>query len=125
MYMKLYEQVAEDTSERIRHNEVRALEHSIQLMRKAQASGMASRDLVEAIFFVNRLWGVLLEDLASRANELPEELRAKLISIGIWILRTTEDIRQNKLKSFESLISISQTIAAGLKQKNAYTPQEE
>lgn len=118
MYMKLYEQVAEDTSDRIRNNEVRAIEHSIQLMKKAASSGMAPRETVEAVFFVNRLWGVMLEDLASRENELSDALRAKLISIGIWILRTTEDIRQSKVKSFDALISISQTIAIGLGQKS-------
>lgn len=118
MYMKLYEQVAEDTSERIRNNEIRAIEHSIQLMKKAGDVGMKPVDVVEAVFFVNRLWGVLMEDLASRDNELPEELRAKLISIGIWVLRTTEEIRQEKVTSFESLISISQIIAMGLKQKS-------
>ena len=124
MYMKLYEQVAEDTSDRIRNNEVRALEHSIQLMKKAELSGMSAREMVEAVFFVNRLWGVLMEDLASRENQLPEELRAKLISIGIWVLRATEDIRQNKVKSFDALISISQTIVLGLKQNHAHTPEE-
>jgi flagellar biosynthesis activator protein FlaF len=124
MYMKHYEQVAEDTSERIRNNEVRAIEHSVQLMKKAESTGMAPREKVEAVFFVNRLWGVLLEDLASRDNELSDELRAKLISIGIWVLRTTEDIRQDRVKSFNSLISISQTIATGLKQNHAYTSEE-
>ena len=83
MYMKLYEQVAEDTSERVRNNEVRAIEHSIELMKKARAVKMSPREVIEAVFFVNRLWAVMLEDLASRENALPEELRAKLISIGI------------------------------------------
>lgn len=124
MYMKLYEQVAEDTSERIRSNEVRAIEHSIDLMKKARDSRMLSRDVVEAVFFLNRLWCVLLEDLASKENALSEALRAKLISIGIWMLRAAEDIRQSKLKSFDSLITISQTIALGLKQKNV-DPLEE
>ncbi len=118
MYLKHYEQVAEDTSERIRNNELRALEHSIQLMKKANEVGMAPRETIEAVFFVNRLWGVLMEDLASRDNELPEELRAKLISIGIWVLRTTEDIRQRKVTSFDALVSISQTIATGLKKQS-------
>jgi flagellar biosynthesis activator protein FlaF len=117
--MRHYEQIAEDTSERIRNNELRALEHSIALMVKAQESQMEARPVIEAVFFVNRLWGVLLEDLASRDNLLPEELRAKLISIGIWILRTVEDIRQRKVNDFASVISISQTIAAGLGQKIA------
>jgi flagellar biosynthesis activator protein FlaF len=118
MYMKHYEQVAEDTSDRIRRNELQAIEHSILLMKKAASVHMAPRETIEAVFFVNRLWGVLMEDLASRENELSEELRAKLISIGIWVLRTTEDIRQNKVKNFDALISISQTIAAGLAQKS-------
>jgi flagellar biosynthesis activator protein FlaF len=125
MYMKLYEQIAEDTSERIRNNEVRAIEHSIALMKKAHDSHMVARDVVEAVFFVNRLWCVLLEDLASRENGLPEALRAKLISIGIWMLRAVEDIRQNRAKNFEPLITISQTIATGLTRKNADTSQTE
>jgi flagellar biosynthesis activator protein FlaF len=124
MYLKLYEEVAEDTSERIRNNEVRAIEHSIDLMKKARESRMAARDVIEAIFFINRLWGVLLEDLASRENALSDELRAKLISIGIWMLRTAEDIRQYKVKDFDALISISQTIAIGLKRKNADSLEE-
>ncbi len=124
MYMKHYEQVAEDTSERIRSNEVRAIEHSIDLMKRARDSKMLARDVVEAVFFLNRLWCVLLEDLASRENALSEGLRAKLISIGIWILRAAEDIRQNKLASFDALITISQTISIGLKQKNADTFEE-
>jgi flagellar biosynthesis activator protein FlaF len=119
MYMRHYEQIAEDTSERIRNNELRALEHSIALMQKADESKMEPRQVIEAVFFVNRLWGVLLEDLASRENALPEELRAKLISIGIWILRTAEDIRRQKVKDFKAVISISQTIAAGLGQQAA------
>jgi flagellar biosynthesis activator protein FlaF len=118
MYMKLYEQVAEDTSQRIRDNELRAIDHSILLMKKAHNSSMAARDVIEAVFFVNRLWGVLMEDLASRDNPLSEALRAKLISIGIWVLRTTEDIRQNKVRDFEPLISVSQTIAAGLRKQS-------
>jgi flagellar biosynthesis activator protein FlaF len=125
MYMKLYEQIAEDTAERIRTNEVRAIEHFISLMKKARDSKMLARDVVEAVFFVNRLWCVLLEDLASRENELPEALRAKLISIGIWMLRAAEDIRQSRMKSFESLITISQTIATGLTRKNADTLETE
>jgi flagellar biosynthesis activator protein FlaF len=114
VYLKLYEQIAEDTSEKIRKNELRAIDHSIQLMQKAAANGMNGRDTVEAVFFLSRLWGVLLEDLASRGNPLPEVLRAKLISIGIWVLRSAEEIRQKRQDSFEPIIAVSKTIAKGL-----------
>ena len=86
MYQQLYEEVAQEASLRIRQDEQRAFRHAIGLMEKARKSGVGSRESVEAIFFLNRLWGVLLEDLSRRDNELPDDLRAKLISIGIWIL---------------------------------------
>ncbi|MBL8790402.1 MAG: flagellar biosynthesis regulator FlaF [Rhizobiales bacterium] len=116
MYQALYEEVAQEASHRIRQDEQRAFRHSIGLMEKARRSGINSRESVEAIFFINRLWGVLLEDLSRRDNELPDDLRAKLISIGIWILRYAEEIRQGKKSDFLPLIEVSECISKGLGQ---------
>lgn len=116
MYQQLYDEVAQEASHRIRQDEQRAFRHSIGLMEKARKAGQNSRESVEAIFFLNRLWGVLLEDLSSRQNELPEDLRAKLISIGIWILRYAEDIRRGKKSDFLPLIEVSECICKGLGQ---------
>jgi flagellar biosynthesis activator protein FlaF len=114
MYKRIYEEIAENTSQKIRNNEVHALNHSIDLMVKADSAGSGTRESIEAVFFVSRLWGVLLEDLASIENSLPIELKAKIISIGIWVLKYVESLRLGKKKDFQPLIDISQIILAGL-----------
>ncbi len=114
MYKRVYDEIAVETSEKIRADEVRALDHSIRLMTAAQAKGAGTREAVEAMFFVSRLWGVLLEDLASDDNGLPAELRAKIISIGIWALKYTEEFRRGLKKDFQPLIEISGIILKGL-----------
>jgi len=114
MYKKLYDEVAGETSSRIRQNEVSALNHSIKLMREAEKAGVNSKESIEAMFFVSRLWGVFLEDLASAENLLPTELKAKIISIGIWALNYCESVRQGAKKNFQPLIEVSEIIAKGL-----------
>jgi flagellar protein FlaF len=69
---------------------------------------------VEALHFTNRVWTALLEDLSSDENALPKELRANLISIGLWLLRETEDIRQGRSNNFDGLIEVSQIIRDGI-----------
>jgi flagellar biosynthesis activator protein FlaF len=114
VYQQYYNQVAEEASGRIRDNERKALRHSITLLNKAEKMGPKSREAVEAVFFLSRLWGVLLEDLASEENALPDELRAKLISIGIWMLRYAEGIRRGTESDLQPLVEVSESICAGL-----------
>lgn len=115
MYHQVYQDVASETTSRIRENERMAFDHCVELLRSAKEAGRGSNQSVEALFFLNRLWGVLLEDLASPDNGLPDDLRAKLISIGIWMLRRAEDIRQGVHDDFQPLIDISESIGAGLR----------
>ena len=62
-----------------------------------------------------RIWMALMSDLADPENQLPKELRANLLSIGIWILRTVDEIRQEKSQNFEGLIDISKIIRDGIR----------
>ena len=59
-------------------------------------------------------WTSFVEDLGSDENELPQELRANLISIGLWLLREAEEIRQGRSENFEGLIEVSQIIRDGI-----------
>ena len=106
--------MAEETTANIRQGERRAFERSIELLKLAQANGRGSRESVEALLFVNRLWTILMEDLAHAENGLPDSLKASLISIGIWILRQAEDIRQGRSEDFKPLIDVSETVCIGL-----------
>ncbi len=114
MYESTYRSMIEETSEQIRENERLAFDRSIALLKQAQNAGRGTRESVEALLFVNQLWTVLLDDLSSPGNGFPDSLKASLISIGIWILRRTEDIRQGKADDFTALIEVSESIRKGL-----------
>jgi flagellar protein FlaF len=55
-----------------------------------------------------------VEDLGNPENALPKELRANLISIGLWLLREAEEVRQGRSDNFEGLIEVSQIIRDGI-----------
>ncbi len=55
-----------------------------------------------------------MDDLAKPENELPSALRADLISIGLFILKETEQMRLEKSVNFQTIIDISTTIKNGL-----------
>ena len=122
MYESTYRAMLEETSEQIRENERMALDRSVALLRQAQRAGRGTRESVEALLFVNRLWTLLLEDLSDSGNGLPDSLKASLISIGIWILHRAEEIRQGKINDFSALIEVSESIRDGLgKQQHVHS----
>ena len=114
MYQFSYAEVLEETPQTARQRERHAIEHSIQLLRAAEKAGVRSREAVEALHFLPRLWSVLIEDLAKAENDLPQQLRADLISIGLWIMREAEQIRLEKSDNFKGIIEVSQSICEGL-----------
>jgi len=115
MYQFSYADVQEDGVADAREREREAINHSISLLNAAKANGLESRDAIEAVYFASRLWVRFVEDLASPENLLSDELRANLISIGIWIIKEAELIRQRKSANFQGIIDISIIIRDGLK----------
>ena len=115
MYQFSYSEVAEDSPREMRGMERQVLDQAIELLRIARDKGPGSRELVDALFFYRRLWSIFMDDLANPDNELPEELRAGLISIGIWILKEIELIRSGKGSDLTAMIEISEIIRDGLK----------
>jgi flagellar protein FlaF len=114
MYRFSYAEVLEDTPQTARQRERIALEHSIELLQAAEQKGAKSREAVDAIYYLRRLWAVFIEDLAKPENELPKGLRADLISVGLWLMREADEIRQGKSTNFKGLIDVSRLVADGL-----------
>ena len=114
MHRALYSEILDDSSSDARAREREAIERSIELLNSARKKGVGSRESIEALHYLDRLWSLLLDDLANAENRLPKELRASLISIGIWILREIEELRNNRTQSFKGLIDISEIICKGL-----------
>lgn len=114
MYQFSYSEVQIDSVADARDRERQLLTRSIDLLAKARDSGPRSVQSVEAIHFLSRIWTTFIEDLGSMENELPNELRANLISIGLWLLREAEQVRQGHSDNFEGLIEVSQIIRDGI-----------
>jgi flagellar protein FlaF len=114
MYRFCYAEILDEAPKEARDRERQAIDRSIELLRVAEKNGAGTREAVEALWFVHRLWGVLVEDLAKPENDLPKPLRADLISVGLWIMREAEQIRLGKSENFKGLIEVSRVISEGL-----------
>jgi flagellar protein FlaF len=114
MYQFSYAEVLDETPRGARERERVAIARSIDLLEAAERGGVRSREAIEAVLFVRRLWGVLIEDLAEPENDLPQALRADLISIGLWVMREAEQIRLEKSTNFKGIIEVSAAIRDGL-----------
>ncbi|CCV05543.1 Flagellar FlaF family protein [Mesorhizobium metallidurans STM 2683] len=97
-----------------RNRERQLLTRSIDMLSAAALAGHGSTEAIEALHFTNSVWTTFVEDLGSSDNALPRELRANLISIGLWLLREAEDIRQGRTDNFEGLIEVSAIIRDGI-----------
>lgn len=115
MYKFYYNEVLDESPKQAREQERTALERSIALLQEAEQKGLQTREAVEAIFFVRKLWGIFIEDLAKPENGLPPKLRADLVSVGLWVMRETEEIRQGRSTNFKGLIDVSRIISEGLR----------
>lgn len=115
MYQFPYTEIIDDAPKELRAHERQAIQQSIDLLETARAAGTRSRESLEALLFVRRLWATLIEDLARPENDFSESLRADIISIGLWIMREAEQIRNEKSDNYAGLIEVSQTLCEGLR----------
>ena len=114
MYQFSYSDIQTDSVADAKDRERQLLDRSIELLDAARLAGADSFKAIEALHFTNRLWTTFVEDLGNPENALPKELRANLISIGLWVLRETEEVRQGRSQNFEGLIEVSQIIRDGI-----------
>ena len=114
MYEFAYNEIVEESSQAMRAQEARALDRIIAMLKEAAGSGPQSRSGINALYQLRTLWSVFLEDLNSPDNGLPAALKARLISIGIWVLKEVERLRAGDSQDMASLIEINQIIRDGL-----------
>ena len=114
MQAESYVQVRETAPSFARDQERQAFDAGIALLEKAKAAPGDSDSRIEAVRYVQKLWGYLIKDLSSPGNELSDELKANLISIGIWVLKETDAILAGKSENWSGLIDINRTVREGL-----------
>ncbi len=114
MYQQRYAQIASESSQVSRAREKEALEKAVSKLTVAKSKGPLTPEAFEATDFVRRLWSIFIADLSNDENGLPEELRASLISIGLWMRKESDLIDRGQSTNFDGLIDINQLIADGL-----------
>ena len=115
MYQSAYQDIMEAGAASTRSREKEALERSLHLLRQARNVGFRTHRGAEAIYTTNRVWSFLIEDLSLSDNELPDEVRANLISIGIHVLKRLADLRAGEATAADDIIDITEIIQEGLK----------
>jgi flagellar protein FlaF len=102
-----------ESAETPRELESRAFAIVIGKLTDAKTTG--GRALVDACFLNTQLWTALTVDLSLADNPLPDDLKARLISIAIWVQRYTPQAMAGA--SLDPLISVNRNILDGLSTK--------
>ena len=115
IYQRSYAEHVTDNATACRDRERLALEHAIQLLCRAEAAGLGSREADDALDFTRRLWKAFVQDLGDPENDLPCVLKAEIISIGHWIIKEAALIRRGESRNFRGLIEICAITRDGLR----------
>ena len=111
--MLSYDDMMMDAGADGRQREAELLFRSAELMRRADAPGAGPRAVLDAALFAERLWSRLIEDLGSPLNALDASLRADLISIGLFVMRSADAARRGE-GGFAAASEITDTLRRGL-----------
>lgn len=114
MYQMSYAETLEDSSEDRRGQERELFALVIAQLYAGKEHGSSSSESAQALTSVHRLWSILIDDLGNPENALPAELRADLISIGIWCVKQADLIRTGNSDDFQGLIEINELVRDGL-----------
>ena len=114
MYQVSYSDVVAESPAVARGQERAVFDRAIALLRKAGAGEPHDTAEQSALSFVNQVWAVLIKDLAHPGNELPDELRAQLMSIGLWVMRESSSIERGRSRDFGVIAEVCGLIRDGL-----------
>lgn len=83
----------------------------------ARDAGLSGIALMPALHHNRQAWSTFATVCAAPENQLPEALRARIISIALWVERYTSDVVRNR-ESIEALIVVNRAIIEGLSNEN-------
>ncbi len=115
MYQFSYAEVIEDSLQDSRSRERLALDRAMEMLELGKLKGARSQEAADALAYVRKLWLVLIDDLANPENDLPEGLRAELISIGIWVTREAGRSGADGAPNLNGLVEICGIVRDGLR----------
>ena len=83
------------------------------LIAAAEADETDFQKRIDALDWNRRMWGVLASDCAGPDNKLPEIVRARIISLSLWVNRHSSAVMLRE-EGFQPLIDVNRMIMQGL-----------
>ena len=117
MTLKAY-QNAQARAEDPRATEYRLFGQVTGALLDAKAANAQGTPLVEAIDWNRRLWRTLAADCMDDRNTLTQDVRAKIISLSLWVSKYSRSVTREKAP-LDPLIEINRTIMQGLQPRPA------
>ncbi|MBN1404421.1 MAG: flagellar biosynthesis regulator FlaF [Opitutales bacterium] len=118
--LNAYEKVRKQTVSG-REIEASVLEKGAIRLRRCQENWKGQRfdrELDEALRFNQRIWDIFNSDWQRPDNKLPKEVRQDLLSLGVFVRKTTLDIMAYpESRKLDVLIQINENLASGLRSK--------
>jgi flagellar protein FlaF len=112
MSLKAY-QSAQAATEDPRTTEYRIFGQVTGALLTAKESNAVGGPLVEAIDWNRRLWRTLAADCMDDRNALTQDVRAKIISLSLWVAKYSRTVTREKAP-LDPLIEINRNIMQGL-----------
>ena len=118
MSLQAYKQASERT-ENSRQSEYRLFgEVTRALMDAAKEEKNDFRTQINALDWNRRVWSALAMDCAQPENALPDVVKARIISLSIWVSRHSSAVMRRE-EAFEPLIDVNRMIMQGLAAREA------
>src|ERR1043165_1621308 len=121
MSLKAYK-AAQAKTEDPRVTEYRLFGQVTGALLTAKESKAQGGPLVEAVDWNRRLWRTLAADCMDDRNTLTEDVRAKIISLSLWVAKYSRSVTREKA-SLDPLIEINRTIMQRLQASSVWNPK--
>lgn len=114
MYHMRYSDVVEESGVSARERESALFSRCIEKLEEVQVHNIDSSMVIDTANFIERFWLTLIEDLGREDNHLSHDLKASIISIGIYVMKEMANLRNGDSVDIETLIDISRSLRDGL-----------
>ena len=79
----------------------------------AQKNGVKGGPLAETVDWNRKLWRTLAADCLDDRNQLPEGVRANIVSLSLWVSKYSKEVTRTGAP-LDPLITVNRTIMEGL-----------
>lgn len=112
MSLQAYER-AQNTTQSPRQVEYRLFGQVTGALIEARDGGSRDKRFFEALDWNRRMWSTLSSDCGAKGNGLPDTLRARIVSLSIFVTKYSSRVALGKA-DIQDLIEINKTIMEGL-----------